>query len=138
MLLTNDGAAAHGLTAPKKHVDKCYFVRYSGDLDDLAKKRFQEGLPIDQGVICKPAALLRGENNECRVIVSEGKFHQVKRMMAAVGVQVTYLKRLSIGPLLLDETLRPGEYRLLSAQEEQALLLAAGVIDSITGERRAD
>ena len=107
LLLTDDGELAHALLSPKKHVDKVYYARVSGD-----------------GLECLPAELeilAAGETSECLVTLREGKFHQVKRMLAARGKPVEYLKRLSMGSLRLDDTLAPGEFRLLTAAEEAQL-----------------
>ena len=108
LLITNDGDLAHRLLSPKRHVDKIYFVRYSGDLPRDSVRRFGEGLVLEDGTRTMPAE-------------REGKFHQVKRMMEAVGCRVTYLKRLSMGSLKLDESLEPGQYRPLTQQELEEL-----------------
>ena len=124
LLLTDDGALAHDLLAPKKHVDKVYFARTDGALDDADCKAFEQGITLGDGLECLPAGLeilAAGETSECLVTLREGKFHQVKRMLAARGKPVTYLKRLSMGSLRLDDTLAPGEFRLLTAAEEAQL-----------------
>ena len=124
LLLTDDGALAHDLLAPKKHVDKVYFARTGGALDDADCAAFAAGLTLGDGLACLPARLQilsSGAQSEALVTVREGKFHQVKRMLASRGNPVIYLKRLSMGPLTLDETLPKGEYRLLTAQEIAAL-----------------
>ena len=124
LLLTDDGALAHDLLAPKKHVDKVYFVRTDGALDEADCAAFAAGLTLGDGFVCLPAKLqiLRsGAQSEALVTIHEGKFHQIKRMLAARGKPVVYLKRLAMGPLTLDETLPKGEYRLLTAQEIAAL-----------------
>ena len=126
LLLTDDGALAHDLLAPKKHVDKVYFVRVDGALDDADCAAFAAGMTLGDGLKCLPAKLeiLRaGAESEALVTLREGKFHQIKRMLAARGKPVVYLKRLSMGPLTLDETLPKGAYRLLT-EEETALLRA--------------
>ena len=118
LLLTDDGELAHALLSLKKHVDKVYYARVSGRLtpDDCAA--FEAGMTLGDGLECLLAA---GETSECLVTLREGKFHQVKRMLAARGKPVTYLKRLSMGSLRLDDTLAPGEFRLLTAAEEAQL-----------------
>ena len=124
LLLTNDGALAHDLLAPKKHVDKVYFVRTGGALDDADCAAFAAGLTLGDGLACLPARLQilsSGTQSEALVTIHEGKFHQIKRMLASRGKPVVYLKRLAMGPLTLDETLPEGEYRLLTAQEIAAL-----------------
>ena len=120
LLLTDDGELAHDLLSPKKHVDKVYYARTDGELTERDCAAFTAGITLDDGLHCLPAKLeiLRaGETSECLVTLHEGKFHQIKRMLAWCGKPVTYLKRLKMGPLTLDETLAPGEYRLLTAEE---------------------
>lgn len=154
LLLTNDGALAHRLLSPKKHVDKVYFARVYGKVTECEVLKFQQGLLLKQDLFSEsgkeffslPAKLeILGfqadtskedidltENehkfnepdrgiSEVRLTIQEGKFHQVKRMFEAVGMKVLYLKRLSMGNLLLDETLAPGEYRSLTEAEIKAL-----------------
>lgn len=120
LLITNDGALAHDLLSPKKHVDKKYYARIEGAVTEEDIKMFQEGVDIGEKKMTLPAVLtiLRsGEESEITLTICEGKFHQVKRMFEAVGKKVTYLKRLSMGSLVLDEQLFPGEYRTLTEQE---------------------
>ncbi|MGN0243269.1 MAG: pseudouridine synthase [Lachnospiraceae bacterium] len=121
LLLTNDGELAHNLLSPSKHVDKRYFARIEGILPEDAVARFREGLDIGEKNKTKPATLLLHDNNEVEVIISEGKFHQVKRMFEAVGTKVVYLKRLQMGSLKLDENLLPGESRALTSEELERL-----------------
>lgn len=120
LLLTDDGALAHDLLAPKKHVDKVYFVRTDGALDDADCKAFVQGITLGDGLECLPAKLeiLKSDaQSEALITIREGKFHQIKRMLASRGKPVVYLKRLSMGSLTLDEGLSKGEYRLLTAEE---------------------
>ena len=117
LILTNDGARAHALMSPRRHVDKRYYVRYDGVLRENAEMLFREGILIDGGERCLPALLERIGAQEAFVTVHEGKYHQVKRMIAAAGGEVTYLRRLSVGPLVLDETLESGAYRELTDDE---------------------
>ncbi|MFR2560873.1 MAG: pseudouridine synthase [Oscillospiraceae bacterium] len=124
LLLTDDGELAHALLSPKKHVDKVYYARVSGRLTPEDCAAFEAGMTLGDGLECLPAGLeilAAGETSECLVTLREGKFHQVKRMLAARGKPVTYLKRLSMGALRLDDTLAPGEFRLLTAAEEAQL-----------------
>ena len=125
LLITSDGALAHRLLSPKKHVDKVYFLRYEGRLPEDVCGRFREGMVLEDGTRCLPADFEPGERTEtggeARLTLREGKFHQVKRMMEMTGCPVTYLKRLSMGSLVLDESLRPGEYRPLTEQELEEL-----------------
>lgn len=121
LLITNDGDLAHRLLSPKRHVDKIYFVRYSGDLPRDSVRRFGEGLVLEDGTRTMPAELEPLAGGEALLTLREGKFHQVKRMIEAVGCRVTYLKRLSMGSLKLDESLEPGQYRPLTQQELEEL-----------------
>lgn len=121
LLLTNDGDLAHFLLSPKKQVRKTYFAKIDGvmDADDVAA--FSEGIILEDGYECLPAKLeilnTTAEASEVNITISEGKFHQVKRMVIARGKEVTFLKRLSMGSLKLDESLELGEYRPLTAKE---------------------
>ena len=120
LLLTNDGELAHDLLSPKKHVDKVYYARVSGTLTQEDCDAFAAGMTLDDGLVCREAGLeiLRaGEESEALVTLHEGKFHQIKRMLAFCGKPVLYLKRLQMGQLILDKTLAKGEFRLLSGEE---------------------
>lgn len=123
MLLANDGALAHRLLSPKKHVDKEYYAQVAGIMTVADVAEFAAGLTIDGGEETLPAELTiistdsQAETSEIRLVLHEGKFHQVKRMVAAVGKEVTYLKRLRIGPVVLDPRMDPGAYRPLTAAE---------------------
>lgn len=121
LLITNDGMLAHELLSPKKHVDKTYFVRTDGLLKEEYCELFLAGLKVDEEFTAKPAKLnivSASENgSEAMLTIQEGKFHQVKRMMEAVGNTVTYLKRISMGQLILPEELKTGEYRKLTETE---------------------
>ena len=124
LLITNDGELAHRLLAPKKHVDKVYYAKVKGVVTEKDIVAFAEGISIGQGETAKPAVLeilVSDVLSEIRLTIQEGKFHQVKRMFAAVGKEVVYLKRLSMGSLILDESLRPGEYRPLTKEERERL-----------------
>ncbi len=125
LLITNDGALAHRLLAPGKHVDKTYFARCSGMVPEGTEAEFEKGLILPDGFSCMPAELNVVKNgkdgSEVLLTIHEGKFHQVKRMMEAVGCPVEYLKRLSMGPLVLDEDLLPGQYRKLTEEEQERL-----------------
>ncbi|MEG1857322.1 MAG: pseudouridine synthase [Pseudoflavonifractor sp.] len=124
LLLTNDGDLAHRLLAPKKHVDKTYFVRTEGALDGEDAAAFQRGMVLGDGLNCLPAGLERlpcGAGNEAVVTLREGKYHQIKRMLAARGKPVVYLKRLTMGSLVLDPKLEKGQWRPLTADELENL-----------------
>ena len=123
LLITNDGDLAHRLLAPKKHVDKVYYADIDGIVTDEHVRRFAEGLTLLDGTPVMPGELAvldtdtDAGTSRIQLTIHEGKFHQVKRMFEAVGCSVTYLKRLSMGPLALDEKLAPGEYRRLTDEE---------------------
>ena len=120
LLITNDGELGHRLTSPAHHVDKTYYAKLKGRVTNDDVIRFREGLDIGEEKLTMPAKLEvldSDEISEIRVTIQEGKFHQVKRMFQAVNKEVLYLKRLSMGSLLLDETLKAGEYRELTEEE---------------------
>lgn len=123
LLITNDGDLAHRLLAPKKHVDKVYYADIHGLVTKEHVELFSSGITLLDGTPVMPGELVISEVNEAehtskiRLTIHEGKFHQVKRMFEAVGTEVTYLKRLSMGPLALDAELKPGEYRRLTEEE---------------------
>lgn len=129
LIITNDGPLAHRLLAPKKHVDKIYFATCDGHVPDSAVEEFAKGILLPDGLQCLPAKLEILERCEAdgklttnvHLTIREGKFHQVKRMMEAVGCPVLYLKRMTMGPIALDETLAAGQYRPLTEQELELL-----------------
>lgn len=117
LLLTDDGALAHRLLSPRHHVDKVYLARVDGETDDADAKAFAEGITLGDGTKCLPARLEHLGPGLCRVTLREGKFHQVKRMLAQRGKPVIGLKRLSMGQLELDPALEPGQFRPLTPEE---------------------
>ncbi|SFD30367.1 pseudouridine synthase [Bacillus sp. UNCCL81] len=120
LLITNDGYLAHQLLSPKKHVPKKYYATIDGVVTEADIKAFEKGVTLEDGYLTKPGYLTilkSGEESEIELVIMEGKFHQVKRMFEAVGKKVTYLKRLEMGPLKLDEDLELGEYRELTDEE---------------------
>ena len=122
LLLTNDGPLGHDLLSPRKHVDKVYYARVEGTVDREDAEALAGGMTLGDGLRCLPAGLEPlGDGSECLVTLREGKYHQVKRMLAARGKPVVYLKRLSMGPLRLDPALEPGEWRPLTREERAAL-----------------
>lgn len=128
LLLTNDGALAHRLLSPKRHVDKTYYARVEGKVDMQDQEAFARGVDIGDDTLTLPAKLeilKADENSEILLTIQEGRFHQVKRMFQARGKQVVYLKRMSMGPLKLDEHLAKGTYRELT-DTEKALLNTEG------------
>lgn len=122
LLLTNDGPLAHQLLAPGKHVDKVYYVEVDGALDQEDVQAFQAGITLGDGTKCLPAELeLLPQRDQGLVTLREGKYHQVKRMLASRGKPVVYLKRLSMGPLELDRALPAGRWRMLTPEEKAFL-----------------
>ena len=124
LLLTNDGQLAHRLLSPKSHVDKGYYARVDGALEPGDIAAFAAGMTLGDGRECLPAGLEILSPTEALVTLREGKFHQVKRMLAARGKPVLYLKRLSMGRLRLDPALAPGAWRMLTEEERSALNLS--------------
>ena len=117
LLITNDGELIHNLLSPKKHVDKTYYIKAREALTETDLQALEQGVDIGDGTLTLPArAYLTGEK-ELLLIIHEGKFHQVKRMLQAVNNEVLYLKRMSFGSLKLDDSLAPGEFRPLTEQE---------------------
>ncbi|MFC4403607.1 pseudouridine synthase [Gracilibacillus xinjiangensis] len=119
LLLTNDGQLAHDLLSPKKHIQKKYYAKIDGMVTNSDIDSFKKGVDIG-GYITKPSelAILSSDNvSEIELTITEGKFHQVKRMFEAVGKKVTYLKRLSMGSLILDPDLSIGKYRQITPDE---------------------
>ena len=121
LLITNDGALSHRLLSPAKHVDKTYLVRTKAPVTDEMRRRLEEGVDIGDEKPTLPAKTELTEDGGLLLTVTEGRFHQVKRMLSAVGNEVVYLKRLSMGPLVLDGALSMGEYRALTPEEKAAL-----------------
>ena len=122
LLLTDDGPLGHALLSPKNHVDKVYFARLDGQVDHGDVEALAQGIVLEDGLHCLPAGLEPLEDgSSCLVTLREGKYHQVKRMLAARGKPVVYLKRLSMGPLRLDPVLAPGQWRPLTPEEIAAL-----------------
>ncbi|WP_107841402.1 pseudouridine synthase [Metasolibacillus meyeri] len=125
LLITNDGQLAHNLLSPKKHVPKTYYAKIDGQVTAADVKAFAAGVTLDDGYETKPGQLviLKSDiESEIELTIQEGKFHQVKRMFEAVGKKVTYLKRLSMGTLRLDENLALGEYREVTIEELDLLI----------------
>ena len=128
LLITNDGELSHRLLSPRRHVDKTYYVEVKGCATEVTKRAFLEGVDIgtaEEPLVTMPADLeileAGQERSRVRLTIREGKFHQVKRMFQAQDMEVLYLKRESMGPLRLDESLAPGEYRPLAEEEIKRL-----------------
>ncbi len=123
LLLTTDGKLAHEILSPKKHVTKTYIAVLDKEAQQSDKEAFLEGIVLDDGYKTKPGILEISDSDKhvCTVFISEGKFHQIKRMFADRGKKVLELKRIKMGGLCLDESLLPGEYRELSMEEVEKL-----------------
>ncbi len=125
LLLTNDGEINHKLISPKYHVDKVYYAEIDKQVDEDDIRAFQEGIVLDDGYKCMAAKLkiikCDEDGSRVEVTIQEGKFHQVKRMFLSRGKKVVYLRRISFGPLTIDDNLEEGEYRELSEDELKLL-----------------
>ena len=130
LLLTNDGKLAHALLSPKRHMDKTYLAQINGVMTDADVETFAQGIPL-KDFTCQPAKLelvsidREKDQSLVRVTIAEGKFHQVKRMVAYCGKEVMDLQRLTMGTLTLDENLKRGEWRRLTKEELEGLLESA-------------
>lgn len=122
LIITDDGAFGHSMTAPGKEVYKTYIALLDKSAGEAEINAFRAGITLDGGEECRAAFLRPLDGNRAEIKICEGKYHQVKRMCAAVGLHVEELKRVSIGALGLDEALAPGECRLLTEEEKEMLL----------------
>lgn len=126
LLITNDGKLAHELLSPKKHVDKTYYVEVEEEVTENDVKDFEQGVLLKEDnyktLPAKLEIIQSGYPSICLVTIREGKFHQVKRMFNAVNNEVTYLKRISMGALKLDESIKTGQYRHLTEEEKDEIL----------------
>ena len=122
LLLTNDGKLSHNLLSPKKHVEKEYFVKLKENINDIDINKVENNIELEDGYICKKAKIKRLSKNELNISITEGKFHQVKRMFKAVGNEVIFLKRVRMANILLDKNLKSGEYRELTDDELKGLI----------------
>ncbi len=132
LFLTDDGVLSHQLISPRKHADKLYFAKLAREITEDDIEVFASGMKVDEELTAMPAVLrtltmaehaafLPEGGAAAAVTLHEGKFHQVKRMFAATGNEVLYLKRMAMGGVCLDETLLPGEYRELTKEEVETL-----------------
>lgn len=129
ILLTNDGKLNHIMTSPRSEIYKTYFATIMGEVQENHISQFLAGITLEDGYQTKRAHLeivQSGTVSKIKLAICEGKFHQVKRMFRAIGMEVTYLKRLSIGELTLDDTLQIGETRLLTEAERAYVLSLKG------------
>ena len=118
MILTNNGKLAHRLLSPKRHVEKDYRFECACELSESAEREFSEGITLADGYECKPSVLSLNADRKSGVItLTEGKYHQIKRMIAASGSKITYLERIRFASIPLDEALSRGEWRYLTAEE---------------------
>lgn len=121
LLLTNNGALSHRLLSPKNHVPKTYYVKIREEISTAALDLLETGVDIGDEKKTLPAEVKISGPKELLLTISEGRYHQIKRMLFAVGSEVVYLKRVSMGSLCLDENLKPGEYRALTGEEIKEL-----------------
>lgn len=121
LILTDDGDYAHRMLSPKKHVDKRYIATLDRSPDDSICERFKEGITLGDGTLCKSGQAMILDNSRVEVVISEGKYHQVKRMFAALGYHVEALERIQVGALRLDPALSLGEVREMTAREADAV-----------------
>ncbi|MBD5135865.1 MAG: rRNA pseudouridine synthase [Lachnospiraceae bacterium] len=124
LIISNDGDMAHRLLSPVNHVGKVYYARVDGFVTEEHVKIFSEGIDIGGGITTKPGnlkILKSADESEIELKIYEGKFHQVKRMFEAVGMKVIYLKRISMGEIALDNSLKAGEFRRLTEEEVSRL-----------------
>lgn len=124
VLITDDGELAHRILSPKNHVPKKYYVELEKPVGENYQEAFKSGMEIDGGDVCKPAELYPCEDNKnaCHVVLHEGMFHQIKRMFEKLDNKVTYLKRISMGGLVLDEKLALGECLLIMHKDVERFL----------------
>lgn len=128
LLLTDDGETAHGLLSPRRHVPKVYEALLDAPLPDGAAQAFAQGITLADGCVCRPCELTvisAGDKPVVRLVLTEGMYHQVKRMFGVLGLGVDALRRVAMGPLVLDSALAPGECRELTDCERELLLAAA-------------
>ena len=121
LLITNDGELAHKLLSPKKHIPKTYYCKLKSPILREMEEQLEKGVDIGEKKETLPAKVEKLSDTEIYLTICEGKFHQVKRMLLAVGNEVVYLKRVKMGSLILDEELALGEYRRLSEKEIEEL-----------------
>jgi 16S rRNA pseudouridine516 synthase len=121
LLITNDGDLSHRLLSPKRKVDKVYYVECRDDVDAQTVETQRNGVDIDDETLTLPALVEMISEKSMILTIKEGRYHQVKRMLVACGNQVTYLKRVQMGPLMLDDDLDLGSWRFLSETEVEQL-----------------
>ncbi len=117
LLITNDGRFAHNTLSPKKHVPKKYYVELDGDLPSNIEVEFKKGVKLNEEEYAKPSEIEVVESDKCFVTITEGKYHQIKRMFHRFGLEVTELTRVSFGNLTLGDDLEEGEFRYLTEED---------------------
>ena len=123
MILTNNGSLAHTVLSPKHHVEKEYYFESAEPLSSDAEEKFRSGIILKDGYECKSAKIeLNSDRKSGIITLTEGKYHQIKRMVASFGNAVTYLKRISFATIPLDKSLDSGEWRYLTPEEEALLI----------------
>ena len=120
LMISNDGELTHQLLSPRNHIEKEYYVEHSIPLSDYDVEMLENGISSGSDNF-RPAKYEKVSDHACRLVITEGKYHEIKRMFLAMGNQVTYLKRLRMKTLVLDPALKPGEYRPLKPEEVKAL-----------------
>ena len=120
-LISNDGALSHQLLSNKKHVEKEYYVKIAHKLSDEDIIALEGGITIDNDEVCKEAKVKVISDQEIYLIITEGKYHQIKRILKAVDNEVLYLKRIRMKNLILDHDLKEGQYRYLTDEEIEDL-----------------
>lgn len=121
LILTNDGDLAHNLLSPKHHVEKSYEVELDGEVTENLITEFNNGVRLHDGTMLKPAGLKNIDKYKCVVTLTEGKYHQIKRMFGVYGLGVNKLKRISFGGIILENSLKEGEAKLLTNNELKLL-----------------
>jgi len=123
LILTSDGDFCHRVISPKSGIEKEYYIEVARPFPQGAEALFADGAVLEDGEVCRPARLLVSEDRlSAHVFITEGKYHQVKRMALAAGTRVNYLRRLAVGGVRLDRSLGPGEYRELTPEEQRRIL----------------
>ena len=122
LVFTNNGDLLHRLISPKHEIKKVYYVEHEGDVTDTAIRKAEEGVLLKDGTVCKSAIVERIAEGKSTICIREGMYHQVKRMYAALGFHVNYLRRIQIGNLPIGD-LKPSEVRELTEEEIKALLV---------------
>ena len=118
VILTNNGQGAHKLLSPKNHIEKTYEFECAEPLTETSKQKIEHGIELRDGYLTKPCKILLTNSTKGKITLTEGKYHEIKRMLGAVGNKITFLKRVSFGNIVLDNNLNSGEYRPLTKQEQ--------------------